>query len=252
MRCHHYRTSAARLTAARVLDHKGHSIIVLEARNRKRGPAFSNPLKPNGNSVFNEIADNAIAEDTDPNIFVELGRSSIHGVHDDGNSMWSIAIYHDLFVPQVLDGVARETKEYENILVSPWFYNGNRISHSTITRMNRLRGAIITRISGYAERRAKNLGNDNLAAVYARFRKDVLETLEISIADIERQILTKMCNLYLAYCVPMSEQSAQDIEYNDGYFDEHTILDDGSIKKDAMEIDKFLLQAIITSDSHNS
>lgn len=104
----------AGLIAARVLSHQGKSVKVLEARNRKGGRAFSFPFAKEEQRKFAGVANEPVTDKYYAIMRVDLGCSSIHGVQDSRNSMWNLAIFHRVKVPEFLHGIAPQTTKYES------------------------------------------------------------------------------------------------------------------------------------------
>ena len=231
---------ASGLMAARVLLHQQQKVVLLEARNRKGGRAFSYSLQGRGNNVFCDLVNSPVPVGSDSNMRVDLGCSSIHGVQDEGNSLWNLALHHRIKIPTVLQGVVSATTNYENTFVAPWFHNGTRISQYDITLLHRVHDAIVTRVSAYVQRRKKSVLNDSLLQIYETYQDEILDTFNIRLNRVQHKILQKIRNRYYGYCAPLQKQSPQDMRYLSGHFDDITHFDIANIKKDAVPIDKFI------------
>ena len=231
---------ASGLMAARVLLLHEKDVIVLEARKRKGGRAFSFPVQNKMSYSFSDIAHEADASDGNENCMVDLGCSSIHGVNDDGNSVWSLALHHGIKVPDVRSGITRHETNYANTLICPWFHDGVRLSQRDVYLAHQFHNAILARISGYATRSPKKAIRQNLQLVYNSFKKEVLETFSLSLTTEVSQILNKIRNRYYGYCTHVRNQSCQDFVGMGYTIDEESQFDDDFMDGQAAAIDKFL------------
>ena len=232
---------ASGLMSARVLLHHKKSVTVLESRNRIGGRAFSFPLVSEGITKFGDVSSSPVPSNADPDTRVDLGCSSIHGVQDDGNSVWNLALHHSTIIPKVLDGIMEKATDYENTLVAPWYRKGNRISQEAVVRAHRLHEAIIARIASYASKKnVEELVHDNFLSMYEAKKDEVLETFDLSLTVTEQRILQKIRNRYYGYCAPLDSQSTQDLRHALHSFDEETHFDEQNMKNEALKIDKFL------------
>jgi len=229
------------LMAARVLRNHGKRIVVLEARNRVGGRAFSFPLISEGSTQFSDVSSASIPEDADEKKSADLGCSSIHGVQDKGNSMWNLALHHSIIMPKVMEDIMEETTEYENTRIAPWFSGGTRISQLQITRMHRLHYAVVARMGSNATNRSEsNVINAELAQLYKKKTTEVKLTLQVRVKSEEKKILEKIRNRYYGYCASLEEQSPHDLRESYGHFDERTQFDEESVLSEALLIDKYL------------
>ena len=196
-------TGVSGLMAARVLLHQGHSVNVLEARIRKAGRAFSYSFQKEGCNNFVQFVNDRAAEDSNPIMRADLGCSSIHGVQHEGNSLWNLDVHHSIMVSAVLDGIALPTTNYENTFTAALFHNGKRVSQYEASLMHRVHDAIITRIAGCVQRRAKGVFDDNLIDIYKRYQEEILETFKTKLTNDRENILVKIRNRNHGYCAPL-------------------------------------------------
>lgn len=230
------------LMAARILLNHGRNIVVLEARNRVGGRAFSYPLTVEGSTKFTDVSSASIPKDATNETRADLGCSSIHGVQDSGNSMWNLALHHNIIIPKVMGGVIEAATNYENTLVAPWFHGGARIPQYNIVRMHRLHDAVVARMGSNATQRAEsNVINSQLAKLYQDKTKDVIDTLQVKVSSLDNRVLRKIRNRYFGYCAPLEEQSPHDLRDSNFNFDEQTQFDEDEMRAHAIAIDKFLV-----------